>query len=168
MANIFPVRDVEFRISTRGAAPINDNCFRAIGGMESFAVTFDNGIDEWNPLDQGGWARRMVTTKSLSISLAGKRVMDCDGNNYVSGLAFRNGEGTNSVLQVNFPDGGFLQMDCVVNVTACGGGGASDVAVLEFDCLSNGRPFYRRGGTVITNLSEGIALSEGVALDVSN
>jgi hypothetical protein len=142
MATVFPVKDIDFKISLRGRFPNSDNCFWKIRGMESFTISFDNGIDEWNPLDAQGWASRMVTSKSLTISLAGKRVVNCEGNDYIAGFAYLSGEQAQTTIQVTFPNGDILFMPCIINVTACGGGSAGDVAVLEFDCLSDGPPFF--------------------------
>ena len=44
-----------------------------IADMESFSVKLDNGVEEWNPLDQKGWVRRLMTSKSVTISISGKR-----------------------------------------------------------------------------------------------
>jgi len=110
--------------------------------METFGISFDNGVEQWNPIDQEGWARRLMTGKSVTISLSGKRNYGDRGNDYVAGLAYENGNNAVTVLEVVFPDGSTLVMDCVVNVTASDGGGATDVAALEFECMSDGKPSY--------------------------
>jgi len=143
--NVFPVNGIDFRISTAGRSGAFSD-FHVVRGMESFSISFDNGIEEWNPIDAFGWARRMVTTKGISVAISGKRVVGCVGNDYVAGLAFGSGDVLNTVLQVNFPNGDVLRVPCVVNVTACGGGGSGDVAVLEFECLSDGAPSYSSEG----------------------
>ena len=38
---------------------------------ESLSVSIDNGIEEWNPMDQKGWVRRIMTSKSLGVSMGG-------------------------------------------------------------------------------------------------
>ena len=142
MATVFPVKDIDFKISANGRGVAAN--FVAIRGMETFSITFDNGIDEWNPLDSDGWVRRLVTSKAMTVSISGKRVNACAGNDYVASLAYQGGVATQSTLQIRFPNGDSLVMDCIVNVTASDGGSTGDVAVLEFDCLSDGRPVYTR------------------------
>lgn len=159
MGNVFAVKDIEFKVAVGGRNTGQDN-FWAIAGMESFAITFDNGIDEWSPIDARGWVKRMITSKSMTVSVAGKRVVGCAGNDYVAGLGFRAGESAATILWVTFPNGDSLIFECIVNVTASGGGASSDVAVLEFDCLSDGQPFYRRAnGDLVSHVAQ-IDLSE--------
>ena len=141
---VFPVNNISFRIGTRGTES-GENAMVAVRDMETFSVSFNNGVEEWNPIDQAGWSRRLTTAKSITISLSGKRNYADDGNNYVASLAYENGEAASSVLEVTFPNGDRLRMRCVVNVTASDGGAATDVAGLEFECLSDGRPEYIRG-----------------------
>jgi len=149
MNGVFPVNDVAFEISTTGR-DITGTSMTAISGMESMTVSFDNGVNEWNPIDDGGWARRLVTSKSITVSLSGKRVVGCAGNDYVAQAAFGVGAGALTVLAIFFPNGDLLKLECVLSVTACGGGSGGDIAVLEFDCLSDGRPiFMRADGTVV-------------------
>ena len=140
---VYPVNNIQFRVGINGR---DSAAFEmaTILDMETFAISFDNGIETWNPLDQEGWVRRLMTSKSVSISVSGKRNYGNTGNDYVAGLAYENGEGACSVLDVGFPDGSILRMPCVISVTASDGGGATDVAALEFECLSDGRPEYMR------------------------
>lgn len=42
----------------------------------------------------------------------------------------------------DFPNGDKLTFDCVVSVTAIGGGDSTNVAALEFDVMSHGKPTY--------------------------
>ena len=44
-----------------------------IADMETFSVSFDNGVEEWTPFDTQGWARCLMTAKRLTISVNGKR-----------------------------------------------------------------------------------------------
>ena len=167
MVTIYPVKDIRFRISVVGRGATSGGAFMDVVGMESFSITFDNGVDEWNPLDSRGWVRRMVTSKSMTVSLAGKRVTHCFGNDYVAGLAYQSGQGAATILLVEFPNGDELSMPCIVNVTACGGGNGDEVAVLEFDCLSDGLPRYTRwdGGNPVAAAA---AMDLGGEADVSN
>ena len=79
--------------------------------------------------------------ESLSISMGGKRNYGDPGNDYVAGLAFKTGNDCNSVFSINFPDGGKLVMDCVINVTSLGGDSTA-VDALEWEVLSDGKPTY--------------------------
>jgi len=138
---VYQVNAIRFRIGVKGRESQEADMV-IVKDMEEFSVSFDNGIEEWTPFGAGGWTRRFMTAKSMSVAVSGKRNVDDLGNNYVAGLAFMNGEETKSVLEVVFPDGARLVMPCVVNVTSAGGGSASDIGGLEFECVSDGKPEY--------------------------
>lgn len=138
---VYPVNNVKFKIGTKGAES-TDQEMLIVKDMETFSISIDNGIEEWNPMDQEGWVRRLMTAKSLTIGLNGKRNYGDPGNDYVAGLAYKNGLDANSKLEVEFPNGDKLTMNCVVNVTACAGGDSTNVGALEFECQSDGKPEY--------------------------
>lgn len=136
---VYPVNEVSFKI---GPSSGSDSDMNIVKDMETFGIAFDNGVEEWNPLDQSGWVRRLMTAKSITISLSGKRNYGDPGNDYVASLAYVNGNDATANLSVTFPDASTLTMSCVVNVTACDGGDSTAVAALEFECMSDGEPVY--------------------------
>ena len=113
-----------------------------IAEMESFSVSIDGGVEEWKPMEGRGWTNRMTTAKSLTISLAGKLCPSHPGNAYIAGLAWKSGTDCDSKFEWAFPNGDKLAVDCVVNVTAIGGGDSTGIAALEFDIMSHGTPTY--------------------------
>lgn len=108
---------------------------------ESLSITIDGGIEEWNPMDQKGWVRRLMTSKSLSVSMGGKRNYGDPGNDYVAGLAFKNGQDCNSWLSIIFPNLDQLIIPCVVNTTSMGGDSTA-IDALEWEVKSDGKPTY--------------------------
>ena len=94
-------------------------------------------------MDQEGWASALMTGKSLSISLKGKRCVGDDGNDYVAGLAWKNGRDCDSKLEIEFPEGAKLEFNCVINVTNLGGGDSVNVAPLEFEAKAHGKPTFK-------------------------
>ena len=83
-----------------GVFPVYKNAFQlgaeegklnSIADMESFSVSFDNGVENWTPMDTEGWQRGLMTAKALTISVSGKRNVGDAGNDYVAGKAFVNG-----------------------------------------------------------------------------
>lgn len=131
---VFPVYENQFKI---GATKEAQN---AIADMETFSLSFDNGVEEWTPMDQEGWRRRLMTAKSITISINGKRNVGDTGNDFVAGLAFKNGRDAEAVLDWIFPDGTVVSFGVVVNVKALGSGDSTNVGPLEFDAMSNGKP----------------------------
>lgn len=132
---VYPVYENQFTIGP------NKEEATVIKDMETFSVSFDNGVEEWKPFDHGGWTRRLLTAKSVTISINGKRNVGDTGNDYVASKAFVNGRDAEGYLCWNFPDGTKVEFeDCVLNVTNIGAGDSTAVGPLEFEALSNGKP----------------------------
>ncbi len=136
---VYPVYENVFKINTKGRV---EGELTSIAEMETFEVTIDGNTVEWSPLEAAGWMRRMVTGKSLTIKLTGKRHVGDAGNDYLAGLAWSTGAACNSQLEWTMPSGAKLKYDCVVNVVNPGGGESRDVAPLEVELLSDGKPTF--------------------------
>lgn len=89
---VYPVYENQFQV---GADKEN---LANIADMESFSVSLDNGVEEWNPLDQKGWVRRLMTSKSITISISGKRNFGDTGNDYIASKALANGRDAEGCL----------------------------------------------------------------------
>lgn len=137
---VYPVWENKFKISTsgRGGTP----SMATIADLETFSVSIDGNVEEWSPMEMEGWLRRMVTGKSLTISLSGKRNIGDPGNDYIAKNAWSTGAGCESHFEWEFPSGAKLAFDCVLSVTNPGGGDSRNVAPLEFEVLSDGKPTY--------------------------
>lgn len=134
---VYPVYDNQFQVGTSKES-LND-----IADMVTFSVALDNGVEEWNPMDQEGWVRRLLTSKSITISISGKRNIGDAGNDFVNGLALKNGVESQGCLQWTFPNGDKLILEnAVFNITNWNGGDSTNVSPLEFDVMSNGKPEY--------------------------
>ena len=112
-----------------------------IADCETFEVAFDNGIEEWTPFTTEGWVRKLMTAKSITITVTGKRNVGDTGNDLVAGLAFLNGRSVEKYFEWEFPDGTVIAFsEAVINVTNIGAGDSTAVAPLEFEVHSNGKP----------------------------
>ncbi|MBR2048279.1 MAG: hypothetical protein IJ960_06740 [Oscillospiraceae bacterium] len=136
---VYPVWKNKFKISTTGRG---EPAMVTIAEMESFGVSIDGNTEEWSPMDAEGWMKRMVTGKALTISLSGKRCIGDAGNDYISSKAWCTGADCESKAEWEFPSGAKLEFDCVINVTNPGGGDSRNVAPLEFELLSDGKPTF--------------------------
>lgn len=133
--NVFPVSDNEFKI---GAAK---DSATTIADMETFSPSFSNGVETWTPMDTEGWQRSLMTAKAITITLSGKRNIGDTGNDFVAGKIFKNGHDAEGYFEWKFPDGTTVSWtSAVFDVKNCGGGDATNVGVLEFDVISNGKP----------------------------
>lgn len=139
---VYPVFENKFKIGTKGRAGAAPGDMAAIAEMESFSVSIDGNVEEWSPMDMEGWMRRMVTGKALTISLSGKRHIGDAGNDYVANSAWGTGADCESKFEWEFPSGAKLAFDCVISVTNPGGGDSRNVAGLEVDIMSDGKPTY--------------------------
>ena len=136
---VLPCYENQFQIDT--AASGAEASYKNIADCESFSVSFDNGVEEWTPFDTEGWTRRLMTAKSVTISVTAKRNIGDPGNDTVAGLAFVNGRDAEKSFQWTFPDGTVISFPgAVISVTALYSGDSTNVAPLEFDVMSNGKP----------------------------
>ena len=139
---VYPVYENQFKIDKTGGDGATEGSLVAIADMESFSVSIDGNVEEWKPFDQEGWTRRLVTGKSLTISVSGKRNIGDEGNDYVAGLALKTGAASKTTVIWNFPSGAKLTIPCVINVTEWESGETTNVAPLAFDIMSDGKPTY--------------------------
>lgn len=138
-SGVYPCYENQFKVGAAGST----GGLSTIADMETFSVSIDNGVEEWTPFESEGWTRRLMTAKSITITVNGKRNVGDTGNDMVA--AKFNQNGTNALLhfQWTFADGGVLDLqNAVVNVTNLGAGDSTEVAPLEFEIMSNGKPTY--------------------------
>lgn len=136
---VYPCYENQFKIGSPGGTT------NPIADMESFSLSIDNGVEEWTPFHTEGWKRRLMTAKGVTISVSGKRNIGDTGNDFVAGLAFKNGREAEADFEWTFPDGTVVSFpDSVISVTALGSSDSTGVAPLEFDVQSNGKPTITR------------------------
>ena len=73
-SGVYPVYKNQFQVGAK------EESLSDIADMESFSISFDNGVEEWTPMDTEGWTRRLMTAKSISLSVTGKRNVGDTGN----------------------------------------------------------------------------------------
>ena len=69
LTGVSPTNTIQFGVCTSGrksADTAETITTTIVKDAESLSISIDNGIEEWNPMDQGGWVRRLMTSKSLS------------------------------------------------------------------------------------------------------
>ena len=135
---VFPCYENQFKVNTSSTSTAS---WATIADCETFEVAFDNGVEEWTPFESEGWVRRLMTAKNVTITVTGKRNVGDTGNNFIAGLAFKNGRDAEADFQWTFKDGTVVTFTgSPINVTALGSGDSTAVAPLEFEVLSNGKP----------------------------
>lgn len=134
---VYPCYENQFAIGATGeSAPTS-----TIANCETFSVSIDNNVEEWTPFEAEGWTSRLMTGKSVTISVTAKRTVGDTGNDMVSDLAFKNGRSAEVNFKWTFPDGTAVVFNgAVISVTALGSGDSTAVAPLEFEVMSNGKP----------------------------
>ena len=137
-SGVYPVFDNVFKINISDSTTKN---MVTIADCTDFSVAMDNNIEEWTPMEQGGWVRRLQTGKSISISLNAKRNVGDPGNDYCAECAFKTGQDTYTDFEWEMPNGDKIEFHCVINVTALGGT-SRDVESLQCEVLSDGAVVY--------------------------
>lgn len=141
---VHPVNAMTFGVCTTGRQA-GSAAATVVKDAESLSISIDSNVEEWDAMEAEGWKRRLMTAKSISISMGGKRNYGDPGNDYVASLFMKNGQDCNSVFTVTFPNGDKLVMPCVINVTSLGGD-ATAADALEWEALSDGQPAYIAAG----------------------
>lgn len=137
-SGVYPVFNNEFKIGTKGIESTTEQMV-TIADLETFSVSIDNNIEEWTPMTTEGWVRRLQTGKGFSISLNGKRNIGDAGNDYVASKMFATGRDVETKFEWTMPSGLKVEFDCILNISSAGGD-STDVDVLEFEAMSNGKP----------------------------
>lgn len=138
-SGVFPCYENQFAVGKTGTESATTN----IANCEEFSVAFDNGVEEWTAFENEGWKSRLMTAKSITISVKGKRTIGDAGNDQIAALSFENGRKVEVPFMWTFPDGStVLFKNAVVSVTSNGAGASTGVAPLEFGVMSNGKPVY--------------------------
>ena len=148
---VYPCYKNQFSVDIKGGDGTTESDLKTIADMESFSVSIDGNVEEWSPYDMAGWTRRMVTGKSLTISVSGKRNVGDSGNDYIESIAVKGGRECDSTFVWNFPSGAKLVIPCVINVTEWSAGDSKAVAPLAFDVMSNGKPTFTPATTTGDN-----------------
>lgn len=141
-AGVFPVYKNVFKVGTKGLASVIPTDFVTIADLETFSPSIDGTVEEWTPMNTDGWARALMTGKKFSLSLAGKRTHGDPGNDYIAGLAWKDGLECSTKCEWTLPSSAKLTFDCVVNVTTPGGGDSTNVDGLEFELIGDGKPVF--------------------------
>lgn len=135
---VFPCYENQFKVNTSTTGTASK---KTIAECETFAVSFDNGVEEWRPFEMEGWVKRLLTAKGVTIDVTAKRSIGDDGNDFIAGLAFKNGRDAEADFDWTFPDGTVVSFaGAVINVTNLGSGDSTNVGQLTFQVLSNGKP----------------------------
>ena len=101
-SGVFPCYENQFKVDVSNT---DTPSWKTVADCETFEVSFDNGVEEWTPMNAEGWKRRLMTAKSITITVSGKRNIGDTGNDYVAGLAFANGRSAEGCFQWTFKDG---------------------------------------------------------------
>lgn len=140
---VFPCYENQFWIDVSNTSTPS---WKVIADCETFEVSIDNGVEEWTPFETEGWVRRLMTAKSVTITVSGKRNIGdgTTGNDFIAGLTFKNGRDAEAKFKWLFPDGTEVifgaDYKAVISVTSNSAGDSTGVAPLEFEVMSNGKP----------------------------
>lgn len=113
-----------------------------IADLESAGITLDTNVETWYSITDDGWQNAMATAKAMTMDFSGKRTIGDAGNDYIAGLAFKNGQEVETDFEISFPNGDKLTFTGVVAVTDFLGGDATNVAPLSFTVTCKGKPIY--------------------------
>ena len=64
--------------------------------VETLDIKIKGTVETWNPMDQAGFARALMTAKEFTIDHKGKRNIGDPGNDFIFGTIFKVGQGCNT------------------------------------------------------------------------
>lgn len=141
VGKVYPVHNNKFKFGTNGLESTEDQMVMP-SDLENFAPAIDGTVEEWYPMDAGGWAKAAMTGKKLSFSFKGKRSVGDVGNDYIAGLAWKFGQDVMTKFEWEMVSGAKLTCDVVVNVATPGGGDSTNIDTLEFEVICYGKPTF--------------------------
>lgn len=101
---VYPVYENQFKIDKAGGDGSTADNLVGIADMESFSVSIDGNVEEWKPFEAEGWTRRLMTGKSITISISGKRNVGDAGQRLHRGAGYENGRGSHHHPHMDFPE----------------------------------------------------------------
>ena len=128
LTGVNPVHTIQFGVCITGRKSTDTPETvetKVVKDAESLSISVDGTIEEWNPMDQAGWTRRLTTGKSLGMTMGGKRNYGDEGNDYIASLALKTGQECNTWVSIIFPNLDQLLIPAVINVTSLGGDSTS-------------------------------------------
>ena len=141
---VFPTNEVKIELDTASTtartSAYSSGTFAEVADMESAEFSIETGVETWFGIKEGGWQKALATSKSITISCSGKRCVGDTGNDYVFSKWNKVGQACNSWAKLTFPDDTVLVVPVVIKVNKASVTGATGVAPLEFDLVSDGAP----------------------------
>lgn len=137
----YPVYKTKLKIGIKGLASTETDMV-TVADIESIGLSSEGNVESWTPMTSDGWSRNMMTGKSFSVEVTGKRNIGDPGNDYIAGTAWKDGLDCTTKCEIINPDGSKLEFDCVIDVTNPGGGDSTNVTPLEFTLQGDGKPVY--------------------------
>lgn len=138
---VYPVHGNKFKFGTKGLASVEGDMAIPLD-LENFAPSIDGTVEEWYPMDAGGWAKSSMTGKKLGFSFKAKRSVGDPGNDYIASLAWKFGQDVMTKFEWEMVSGAKLTCVVVINVTTPGGGDTTNIDGLEFEASCYGKPAF--------------------------
>ena len=137
---VFPVSASDWEIDIKYGTGTAE--FVKIADMESASISIDSGVENWTPLEAGGWQRSMLTAKALTLNMSGKRNFGDQGNDFVANTLNKLGQDAMTRAKCTFPNGDTFEFNAVISLGDFVGADSTNVSPLSFDLVSDGEPVY--------------------------
>ena len=135
---VYPTTGLSFKVGNADAT----SATLSVKDVYSIEPKLKGTVKTWNPLDQGGWQRAMMTGKALTITHKGQRNEGDPGNDLIAGLLLAVGAACTIPYEIDFPSGAKLSGSVVVDLSTPCGGASTDLSALEWDAVFDGLPVW--------------------------
>lgn len=135
---VYPANGLTFKIGAAGATTAT----LTVKDVNSIEPKLKGELKTWNPLDQGGWQRALITGKALTITHKGQRNEGDPGNDQIADMLLAIGSDCTIPYEIDFPSGAKLAGNVVVDLQTPFGGASTDISALEWDAVFDGKPTW--------------------------
>ncbi|MFT9056114.1 MAG: hypothetical protein ABF449_05750 [Ethanoligenens sp.] len=135
---VYPTHGLTFKIGKAG----DTSASLVVKDVTSIEPKLKGQVKTWNPLDQHGWQRALMTGKGLTIAHKGQRNEGDPGNDLIAGMLMAIGSACTIPYEIDFPSGSKLNGNVVIDLSTPFGGAATDLSSLEWDAVMDGEPTW--------------------------
>ena len=138
---VFPVSQETFKIGSKGMTSTLPTDMVGIKELTELGLDIDTKSEEWTSIESGGWQSALVTGKGFKLSFKAMRSVGDAGNDFIANTWMKIGSDCYAPFEWTFPDGK-LTGTIAIALKKGPGGKATDVAAIEGELLSHGKPTW--------------------------
>lgn len=118
--------------------------YAEIGGLDNVAEALNEVVQQYQFLENGGFATNHVTGMAPAWTLSGRRLVGDPGQDYIAGVKYGLDTDRQSSIKIEYTEGAdtkTITCDCTLcNIVDIAGGTATDDSVFSVEIRFDGEP----------------------------